>query len=106
MDRAELTQALDVIWQRVRRLNRYVEEQAPWTLAKDPERAVDLGRVLASLVEGLRVVTVLLVPYLPRATASLLAALGVDDRSLDSARYGTGGGGGAVTALAPLFPKL
>src|SRR3984957_9618389 len=35
-DRAELTQALDLIWQRVRRLNRYVEEQAPWTLAKGP----------------------------------------------------------------------
>ncbi len=106
MDRAELTQALDVIWQRVRRLNRYVEEQAPWTLAKDPERAADLGGVLASLLEGLRVVTVLLVPYLPRATAALLQALGVDDQSLASARYGAGGGGGAVTPLAPLFPKL
>ena len=61
IDRAEITQALDVIWQRVRRLNRYVEEQAPWTLAKDPERAADLGKVLASLLEGLRIVTVLLV---------------------------------------------
>jgi methionyl-tRNA synthetase len=106
MDRAELTQALEVIWQRVRRLNRYVEEQAPWTLAKDPERAADLGRVLASLVEGLRVVTVLLVPYLPQATAKLLAALGVSDTGLDTARYGAGAGTGAVTALDPLFPKL
>ncbi len=35
IDRAELTQALDAIWDRVRRLNRYVEEQAPWQLAKD-----------------------------------------------------------------------
>ncbi len=39
MDRAELTLALEEIWQRVRRLNRYVEEQAPWVLAKDEERA-------------------------------------------------------------------
>ena len=90
----------------MRRLNRYVEEQAPWTLAKDPERATDLGRVLASLLEGLRVITVLVHPYLPRATETLLAALGVDDRTLASARYGAGGGGGAVTPLAPLFPKL
>ena len=37
LDRAEVTQALERIWQRVRRLNRYVEEQAPWKLAKDPE---------------------------------------------------------------------
>ena len=39
IDRAELTRALDEIWQRVRRLNRYVEEQAPWQLAKDDARA-------------------------------------------------------------------
>ena len=38
----ELTLALDEIWQRVRRLNRYVEEQAPWQLAKDEARADDL----------------------------------------------------------------
>ena len=52
LDRADLTGALDAIWLRVRRLNRYVEEQAPWTLAKDPERAGELDRVLASLAEG------------------------------------------------------
>ena len=34
-DRAETTQALDVIWQRVRRLNRYAEERQPWQLAKE-----------------------------------------------------------------------
>ena len=39
LDRAEITQALERIWQRVRRLNRYVEEQAPWKLAKDPAQA-------------------------------------------------------------------
>ena len=60
LDRAELTAALEAIWQRVRRLNRYVEEQAPWKLAKDEARAADLDRVLRSLAEGLRVVAVLL----------------------------------------------
>src|SRR5580704_15414603 len=54
LDRAELTVALDEIWQRVRRLNRYVEEQAPWLLAKDDSRRDDLDRVLRTLVEGLR----------------------------------------------------
>src|SRR3954468_22137240 len=37
LDRAEITQALERIWQRVRRLNRYVEEQAPWKLAREPD---------------------------------------------------------------------
>ena len=39
MDAAEVTAALEVIWQRVRRCNRYVEERAPWQLAKDPAAA-------------------------------------------------------------------
>ena len=73
IDRTELTVALEEIWQRVRRLNRYVEEQAPWQLAKDESRAGDLDRVLGTLIEGLRVVSVLLHPYLPASTETLLA---------------------------------
>src|SRR5436190_7577293 len=85
LDRFELTLALEAVWQRVRRLNRYVEEQAPWTLAKDDARAADLDRTLASLAEGLRVVGVLLHAYLPASTAKLLDALGAPDTSLEAA---------------------
>jgi methionyl-tRNA synthetase len=91
MDRAEPTQALDHIWRRIRRLNRYVEEQAPWQLARDPAEAEKLERTLASLVEGLRTVNVLLEPFMPETTAKLRAALGAP--------------GGTVEALEPLFPK-
>jgi methionyl-tRNA synthetase len=91
MDRAEPTQALDKVWQRVRRLNRYVEEQAPWELARDPANAEKLDRTLASLVEGLRTVNVMLEPYMPETTDKLRAALGAP--------------GGSVTPLEPLFPK-
>jgi methionyl-tRNA synthetase len=104
IDRVELTPALDDIWQRVRRLNRYVEEQAPWQLAKDPERAADLDRVLRTLAEGLRVVTVLLSPWIPGAAEKLLAALGTPDLGLEGARFGAGRIG-AVSSLEPLFPK-
>src|SRR3712207_1574775 len=65
LDRAEITQALERIWQRVRRLNRYVEETAPWQLAKDAARSEELDVALRSLTEGLRSVTVLLQPYMP-----------------------------------------
>jgi methionyl-tRNA synthetase len=107
LDRAELTQALDAIWQRVRRLNRYVEERAPWTLAKDDERAGELDGVLASLAEGVRVVSLLLAPYLPASTERLLDALGTEDRALSAARLGAGGkaSGRPVGELEPLFPK-
>jgi methionyl-tRNA synthetase len=104
MDRAEITQALETIWQRVRRLNRYVEEQAPWQLAKDPERAPDLDRVLATLAEGLRAVGVLLAPWLPEGSAKLLDALGAPDLSLAGAAL-DGRRVERVTALEPLFPK-
>ncbi len=106
LDRAELTQALDAIWQRVRRLNRYVEERAPWTLAKDEQREKDLDGVLASLAEGVRVVSLLLAPYLPASTEKLLDALGAEDRTLAAARLGAGvPASRCVGSLEPLFPK-
>jgi methionyl-tRNA synthetase len=91
MDRAEPTEALERIWQRVRRLNRYVEEQAPWQLARDPADADKLDRTLASLIEGLRTVNVMLEPYMPATFAKLHDALGAP--------------GSTVTPLEPLFPK-
>jgi methionyl-tRNA synthetase len=107
LDRAELTQALETIWQRVRRLNRYVESSAPWTLAKDEQRAGELDGVLASLAEGLRVVSLLLHPYLPASTDKLLDVLGVSDRGLAAASYGAGAGlPRRFGAIEPLFPKL
>jgi methionyl-tRNA synthetase len=91
MDRAEPTQALERIWQRVRRLNRYVEERRPWELARDPANADALDQTLASLVEGLRTANVMLEPYMPATTEKLRAALGSP--------------GGTVSALESLFPK-
>ncbi len=106
IDRAELTTALEAIWQRVRRLNRYVEERAPWQVSKEDGRADELDRVLATLVAGLRVLAVLLHPYMPSSTDKLLAALGCDDRSLASARWDcTKALGEPIEALESLFPK-
>ncbi len=87
MDRAEPTQALEAIWQQVRRLNRYVEEQAPWRLAGSDDARLDV--VLATLAGGLRTVTDELVPYMPASTAKLLDAFNAD----------------RFTAIEPLFPK-
>jgi methionyl-tRNA synthetase len=104
LDRIDLSNALEAIWQRVRRLNRYVEEQAPWTLAKDPERADELDTVLASLTEGLRTITVLLHPWMPHSTAKLLDALGAPQLELDGARM-QAARLGAISKLEQLFPK-
>jgi methionyl-tRNA synthetase len=105
LDRAEVTIALEQIWQRVRRCNRYVEERAPWQLAKDPESAGALDQVLASLAEALRVISVLLAPYMPSSTATLLEALGAPELSFAGASFAGRGGGRSLAELAPLFPK-
>ena len=106
--RAELTLALEEIWERVRRLNRYVEERAPWQLAKDDEHADELDRVLGTLVEGLRVVAVLLWPYLPASSERLLDALGAGGGTLDLSLAGATLGAGRVERvekIESLFPK-
>jgi methionyl-tRNA synthetase len=106
IDRAELTQALEVIWQRVRRLNRYVEERAPWELAKHEANAAELDEVLASLVAGLTSVAVLLAPYLPASMDVLLDALGAEERTLLSAQWGSAVAlGRPIARIESLFPK-
>jgi len=104
LDRAEPTRALDLIWKRVRRLNRYVEERAPWELARDLEVA-KLDQTLASLAEGLRAVSVLLHPYVPASVERLLEALGAPEVAYERALFAERGSGATVGALEPLFPK-
>jgi methionyl-tRNA synthetase len=105
-DRVEITQAIEVIWQRIRRLNQYVQDVAPWQLAKDENRKSELDEALYGLSEGLRAVSVLLNPILPNATERLLAVLGESRRSLEAAQFGVGGGGREVGRLEPLFPRV
>jgi methionyl-tRNA synthetase len=105
LGRLEVTTALEEIWQRVRRCNRYVEERAPWQLAKDPASAAALDQTLASLAEAVRVISVLLAAYIPESTGKLLDALAAPDTSLSRAAFAATGGGRTVAALEPLFPK-
>ena len=106
IDQVELTLALDDIWQRIKRLNRYVQGEAPWQLAKDAEQAEHLDQVLFTLAEGLRVVSVVLHPFMPESTERLLGALGQEDLSLERAHLGAAGGGARIGELAQLFPRV
>ncbi|MDQ4048182.1 MAG: class I tRNA ligase family protein, partial [Actinomycetota bacterium] len=106
LDRVEVSAALDDIWTSVRALNRFLQDREPWKLAKDPARAAELDQVLYGVAEGLRVVSVLLHPYVPETAEKLLAALGREDRSLDGARYGAVGGGARIGEPGQLFPKV
>jgi methionyl-tRNA synthetase len=106
LDAIELTAALDEVWQRIKRLNRYVQDEEPWQLSKDESASDRLDQVLYSLAEGLRVVSVLLHPFMPGSAERLLAALGREDLSLDDARLGAVGGGASIAELGQLFPRV
>jgi len=105
LDKVEPTQALESVWKRIRRLNRYVEETAPWTLAKEESQSERLDQVLATLIEGVRVITVSLHSFMPDSTTRLLGALGEEDVSWEAASLRPAGSGKAVGPLEPLFPK-
>jgi methionyl-tRNA synthetase len=106
IDEVELTAALDEVWRRIKRLNRYVQEEEPWKLSKDEAEADHLDQVLYALAEGLRVVSVLLHAFMPGSTERLLAALGRPGLSLDDARFGAVAGGARVSDLGQLFPRV
>lgn len=96
--------ALEAVWRGVRRLNQYVEETAPWTLAKDDARREELERTLVTLVAGVRTTAVLLHPFIPASVDTLLETLGAPSVALDTAKLG-GVPVTSVAELAPLFPK-
>ncbi|MGH2802218.1 MAG: methionine--tRNA ligase [Thermoleophilaceae bacterium] len=106
LDRLEITAALDEIWRRIKRLNRYVQDEQPWQLAKDESQDERLDRVLLSLAEGLRVVSVLVQPFMPSSAERLLEALGQEDLSLEGARLGAAAGGARLGELGHLFPRV
>jgi methionyl-tRNA synthetase len=107
IDAFDITGAIDRIWLLVRELNRYVTEQAPWTLAKDEANAERLDQVLHDLADGLRAAAVALWAYLPETAPSILAALGQpDDAAWDRVAAGRIEPATGIAPSPPLFPRI
>ena len=98
------------IWQLFGAANAYVEENAPWALAKDPEQADRLDEVLNALLEALRVGAILISPVMPATANELWKRLGLDG-SPETAPYTATAAFGVFPATTvhrgdPLFPRL
>jgi len=107
LGRFDVTGALEAIWQVVRRLNQYVEETAPWQLAKDDARVADLDRALYNLADGLTGVAIALAPYLPETAPRILEALRQSgDLSWERIRTGTTESVEGIEPAQPLFPRV
>jgi len=105
----DLTGALEEIWTLVRAANRFVEERQPWALAKsdNPAAAGQLDETLYTLADTVRVLGVLLHPYIPNAAATILESVG-DPGAVSWERAALGGlaAGAATTQPAPIFPRV
>lgn len=66
MEKLELGNALAAVWRLVGRANKYIDETAPWILAKDESNAARLGTVMYNLMEAVRLITVMISPFMPK----------------------------------------
>lgn len=104
---SELQKALHSIWTLVTRANQYVDQTAPFKLAKDPAQAARLDEVLYNLVESCRLLAVLLHPFIPGTAAKIYAQLnlaGAPDKLALSA-WGGLQAGHTIGEPAALFPR-
>jgi methionyl-tRNA synthetase len=103
--------ALARLWEYVRLVNRYVDEQAPWALARDPAQRRQLDTVLYNQVESLRIIGLLLFPFMPHTAASMWRQLGIQDEIATQhlATAMVWGGTRPGTPIQPsvqLFPRI
>lgn len=80
MDQLQYSNALTELWKYIARANKYIDETAPWSLAKDG-RQDRLGTVMYNLLESIRIVSVLLLPFMPRTPARIWHQLGISQMS-------------------------
>ncbi len=109
-ERLDFSRALESIWSLISAADKYIVEQAPWKLAKDPAAAEQLDHVLASVYDALRVVTVLAAPVLPDSCSRIWKLLGFAT-PVDAERFGAlldppAGESRQVPAVEPVFPRL
>jgi methionyl-tRNA synthetase len=74
----EIGNALQSIWNFVRRTNQYLEQSKPWSLARLPDKEKELDTVLFSAVEALRLISIYLAPFIPDATDRIRSQLGLE----------------------------
>ncbi|MBM7866362.1 methionyl-tRNA synthetase [Heliobacterium gestii] len=109
MDRFELANAHGALWKLIGRMNKYIDERAPWALAKKPESRAELEAVLYTMVESLRIAAILLQAAMPKVPGNIFAQLGLSGSDLttwDAARWGLFPGGVNVKKGDPIFPRI
>ncbi len=82
LDNFQFSTALSEIWKIISRANKYIDETMPWVLAKDEANRARLAQVMFNLAETLRIVAILIQPFMPETPKKIWYQLGIDDMSL------------------------
>lgn len=110
MDKLQFNVALIEIWKTVSRTNKYIDETMPWVLAKDEEKRDRLASVLYNLAESIRVISILIQPFMPETPEKIWHQLGItpgDATSWESAKkWGSYPEGSKVNKGENLFPRI
>ncbi|MGN8875547.1 methionine--tRNA ligase [Pseudoflavonifractor sp. HCP28S3_F10] len=109
MERYAFQDALAEVFKLISRANKYIDETAPWVLAKDEANKPRLARVMYNLLESLRIAGVLLTPFMPESMDKLFAQIGAGPDSTTWESAGQWGVLAADTAVARgenLFPRI
>ena len=108
MEHYQFSVALESIWKLIRRSNKYVDETEPWKLAKDDDKRDRLNTVLYNLAESLRIVSVLIYPFIKDTSLKIREQLGVSSEiNWEDARvFGLIEDGTKVNKGEVIFPRL
>lgn len=109
MEKFQFSIALSEIWKVISRANKYIDETMPWVLGKDPEKSDRLSQVLYNLCEVLRIVSSLLIPFMPHVVPKIQSQLGIDNDIMtwESAnKWGLTPDNTVITKGETLFPRI
>lgn len=110
MEQMQFSQALSEIWSVIGRSNKYIDETTPWILARSPEKKARLAGVLFNLAEAIRIISVLLQPFMTETPPKIWQCLGLADQA-ELTSWPSAGTFGlyrstGVEKSKPIFPRL
>ncbi len=106
-DDFRIADALDAVLTIAKRSNKYIDETAPWALAKDEEKKDRLSTVLYNLIESIRIIAVELSAFMPETSKAILAQINTDIDTYESIKaFGAIPAGHKVGTATPLFARI
>ncbi|MBW2185120.1 MAG: methionine--tRNA ligase [Deltaproteobacteria bacterium] len=109
MNDLAFNKSLVSIWELIRSANKYIDDTAPWALAKDADKKEQLGGVMYNLLEAIRLVGLLVGPFMPDTATQILNILGEDGQNLslnDQDQWGGLKAGVTIEKATPMFPRI